>query len=270
MNAARILALVRKDLAELWAHPSTLVTPAIMTVFFVLPAFFVVLVTPALSGQHLSGDGEFAAAAGTAAGHLPALAALTGTARVQAFLFLQFLVLLTNVPVAGSMAIAAQSVIAEKQARTLEPLLATPLRTVELLAAKTLTPLIVAAVLFLAGLALYVAGIALFAEPGVWRALVTVPTVLLIFVAAPLVSLAALQLAVILSSRVNDPRSAQQLGVLLVLPITALFLTQLLGGILVGPGFLLGAIAVLAALDVLLLVIGVIVFDRERILLRWK
>ena len=46
--------------------------------------------------------------------------------------------LLVLTPVAGAMSVAAYSVIGEKQARTLEPLLATPITTFELLAAKVL------------------------------------------------------------------------------------------------------------------------------------
>ena len=41
--------------------------------------------------------------------------------------------------VTGGMSVAAHSVIGEKQARTLEPLLATPLKTSELLAAKVIS-----------------------------------------------------------------------------------------------------------------------------------
>lgn len=269
MSGARILALVRKDMAELAQHPGTLVTPLLMTLTFILPAFFIAVITPAWSGESLD-TGELGAAARAAAARVPALAALTGVAQAQALLFLQFLVLVVNVPVAGSMALAAQAVIGEKQARTLEPLLATPLKTSELLAAKTLTPLLVSCALHLLGVALYATGIVLFAQPGVWRVLTTATTLLLLFGAAPLLSLLSLQLAVIISSRVNDPRSAQQLGVLVVLPITALFLAQLLGGFLVGAGFLLGAMVVLVVLNAALLAVGVRVFDRERILLSWK
>ena len=38
----------------------------------------------------------------------------------------------------------------------------------------------------------------------------------------PLSALVALQLALIISSRVNDARTAQQFGVLIVLPLTAI------------------------------------------------
>ena len=66
-------------------------------------------------------------------------------------------------------ALATHAVIGEKQSRALEPLLATPISTPELLAAKTLTPFLFAlALTWLAG-GLYVGGMLVAGEPGVWR-----------------------------------------------------------------------------------------------------
>ena len=80
----------------------------------------------------------------------------------------------------------------------------------------------------------------------------------------------SLLLAVIISSRVNDARSAQQLGALVVLPITVAFVAQLAGRFVLGPRALLITALGLAVLDAVLLWIGVRVFDRERILMKWK
>jgi ABC-2 type transport system permease protein len=62
--------------------------------------------------------------------------------RVQLFIFQQFLIVFLLMPVTGAMALAAHAIVGEKQARTLEPLLATPLTTLELLMAKVLGALI--------------------------------------------------------------------------------------------------------------------------------
>ena len=149
----------------------------------------------------------------------PALANLDPEGAIQAWIFQQFLVLLVLTPVAGSMSVAAYSVIGEKQARTLEPLLATPLTTFELLTAKVLGALLPALALTVVCFAVYVGGVAIFAEPGVFRALLSPSSLTLILLLGPLAALAALQLAVCVSSRVNDARSAQQIGALIVLPI---------------------------------------------------
>ena len=90
---------------------------------------------------------------------------------VQAFVFHQFALLLLLVPIVSATALATHAVIGEKQSRALEPLLATPISTLELLAAKALTPFLFALALTWSAVGLYVLGALAFAEPGVWRAI---------------------------------------------------------------------------------------------------
>jgi ABC-2 type transport system permease protein len=87
---------------------------------------------------------------------------------------------------------------------------------------------------------------------------------------APLIELATLQVSVLVSSRANDPRSAQQLSSLLILPITVVFVAQLMGSFVLTPAWLLAGCAGLIVFDMLLLWAGVRVFERETILTRWK
>ena len=206
-----------KDVVELWRHPGTVLPALSMAVGSLVPAFLVAVVTPMLSGERLGESPEFVHAARGALAAIPEMAPLAGAALVQAFLFHQFALLVLMVSVIGSMSLAAHAVISEKAARTLEPLLATPLSTAELLTAKTLTPLGFALLLMWMTLAVYVTGIALFAEPGVASAFLGRRVLLLFFLVGPLITLVSLLLAVIISSRVSDARSAQQLGALVVL-----------------------------------------------------
>lgn len=267
---ARIRGLALKDAAELWRNPGA-VLPAVAAAFAsLIPAFIIATAAPILSGETLEQSGEFSEGARAAAAIVPELRRLQGTALVQAFLFHQFGVLLLTVSVLGSMALAAHAVIGEKIARTLEPLLATPISTGELLAAKTLTPLAFSLAIMWTTLGIYVAGIAVVAEPGVASTFFGSRTLLQFGLVGPLVTLLALLLAVIISSRVNDPRSAQQLGALVVLPIAAVFVAQLMGQFVLGPAGLLQAALWLIGLDAVLLWVGIRVFDRERILMKWK
>ncbi len=62
----------------------------------------------------------------------------------------------------------------------------------------------------------------------------------------PAVGLSSVVAGVIVSSRVNDPRVAQQIGGIIVVPIIAVTLLQATGTLLVGaPGYLLLAVIVL-------------------------
>jgi ABC-2 type transport system permease protein len=168
------------------------------------------------------------------------------------------------------MAVAASSVIGEKQARTLEPLLATPITTFELLAAKVLGALVPSILLTLGSFAIYLLCVAIFAEPGVLRTLLSLRPLAVVLVLGPLASLTALQMAVCVSSRVNDARSAQQLAVLVVLPITGLLVAQIAVGFVVTVPMILAITAILVIVNVGLIRLGVSLFDRETILTRWK
>ena len=266
----RISAVARKDAAELVRNPGAIVPAVLMVLGALFPGFLVVLGAPMIAGRTLEESGDFADAAAHAIGAMPELAGLAGNALIQAFLFHQFALLLLLVPVVSATALATHAVIGEKQSKALEPLLATPISTIELLAAKTLTPFLFALALTWLAAALYVGGIVLAGEPGVWRAVLGPRTIILFALVGPLVELATLLVSVIVSSRASDPRSAQQLTSLLILPITAIFIAQLMGSFVVAaPALVLGAIAV-ALLNAALLFIGVRLFDRESILTRWR
>jgi len=265
----RVLALLEKELADLRQNPALFVPAALTGFFSILLPFIVAIVVPQVAGERLSDSSDFEIAIEMYRNE-PSVKGLDPEGAVQAWIFQQFLVLLVLTPVAGSMSVAAYSVIGEKQARTLEPLLATPLTTFELLAAKVLGSLLPAVGLTLACFGLYVAGVALFAQPGVFRALLTPRSLAIVFVLGPLAALAALQLAVCVSSRVNDARSAQQIGALIILPIAGLLVMQLTGSFLLTIP-VIGFIALmLAGVNASLMLFGIALFDRESILTRWK
>lgn len=265
----RVLVLLGKELADLRQNPAVFL-PAVLTGFIsILLPFFVAIIVPAFAGERLSESSDFEIAVEMYRNQ-PSLRALDPEGAVQAWIFQQFLVLLVLTPVAGSMSVAAYSVIGEKQARTLEPLLATPLTTFELLAAKVLGSLLPALMLTLACFGLYIAGVALFAQPGVFLALLTPSSLAIVFVLGPLAALAALQLAVCVSSRVNDARSAQQIGALIILPIAALLVLQLTGSFRLTIPVIAFIALMLAGVNVSLMLFGIALFDRESILTRWK
>ena len=265
----RILALLGKELADLRQNPAVFL-PAILTGFFsILLPFIVAVIVPEITGERLSDSSDFEIALETYRTE-PSLQGLGPEAAVQAWIFQQFLVLLVLTPVAGSMSVAAYSVIGEKQARTLEPLLATPLTTFELLAAKVLGSLVPALALTIACYGLYVGGVAIFAQPGAFRALFTPRSVGIVFVLGPLAALAALQLAVCVSSRVNDARSAQQIGALIILPVAGLLVMQLTGNFVLTVPFIAFLALALTGVNAALMLLGIALFDRESILTRWK
>ncbi|MFQ5578647.1 MAG: ABC transporter permease, partial [Anaerolineae bacterium] len=72
------------------------------------------------------------------------------------------------------------------------------------------------------------------------------------------------------SSRVNDTRVAQQIGGVVVIPIVALSIGQVAGFLLLNMTTVLIGAAIALLLDGLALWVAVVLFERERILTRWK
>src|SRR5688572_15323051 len=178
------------------------------------PGFLVIIGAPMFAGRTLEESGDFNEAVDVIA-TMPELVGLTGNALIQAFLFHQFALLLLMVPVVSATALATHAVIGEKQSKALEPLLATPISTVELLAAKALTPFLFALALTWGTAALYILGILLLGEPGVWQTALGPRTSALLLLSEPLLKHATLLLSVFFSPAATVPRSAQQLTSLL-------------------------------------------------------
>lgn len=266
---SRLWALCAKEIADLGLNPGVF-APAIFTAAIALAIpIFIAIVLPALTGESLSDSSDFREMAELFTTQ-PWTRDLTPEGAVQAFIFQQFLVLLVLAPVAASMSSAAFSVIGEKQARTLEPLLATPISTTELLGAKILGAFVPAACLTLATFGIYLTVAAALAAPGVYRALLAPAALAIVFLVGPLASLLSLQLAVCVSSRVNDARSAQQIGALVILPIAGLLIAQVAGVVVLTAWLALAIAAGLALANLVVLRVGVALFDRESILTRWK
>ncbi len=262
----RIRALLAKEFLDIARNRGALAPVALVTLVSLLIPFAVILIVPAMTGQSL---GEDAALARLGAAAAPR-ANMAADIAVETFLFQQFLLLFLLTPITAAMSLAAHAVVGEKQARTLEPLLATPLTTVELLVAKVLGSLLPTLAISAAGLALYIAGIALFAHAGVFAAMATARTAILIAFVSPATALASLQAAIVISSRVNDARTAQQFGVLIILPLTAIFIAQFSGAMLVTASTLFLVGAGLLVIWALLLGASVLLFDRETVLTRWR
>ncbi len=182
----------------------------------------------------------------------------------------QFLVFFLMMPAFIPLTIAAQSIIGEKQNRTLEPLLATPVTTWELMLGKSLAAAIPAIAITWAAFAIFFASTIPAVSDTLREALLQTKWLLAAGVIAPLLCMLGVGLAVLLSSRLNDARAAQQIGAMVVIPIVGLSIAQTAGKLFLGlQEFVIGALA-LALIDIVVLYLAVKVFDRETILTRWK
>ena len=266
---SRAVALLGKELIDLRQNLTIFLPAVLVTVIAVMMPVFVAVIVPAATGERLSDSGDLEIALEMYKRDA-SMRSLDPEAAVQAYVFQYFLVMLVLGPITSAMSVAASSVIGEKQARTLEPLLVTPITTFELLAGKLLGALLPTLALSVISIALYLGVIAAAAHHGVFSALLGPRTLGIVFLVGPLAAMVALLLAISVSSRVNDPRTAQQLSIFVILPIPALLLGQIFGGIeLTGPLFLWIAFGLLIV-NAGLMWLAIRLFDRETILTRWK
>ncbi|MGY5876844.1 MAG: ABC transporter permease subunit [Candidatus Thorarchaeota archaeon] len=127
--------------------------------------------------------------------------------------------MLALVSVIPATLIAANTLVGEREQKTLEPLLATPLTDRELIWGKTLSALIPSVILLFGGtavstVAVYIGLLVLGATPIIFPDL---PGMFLIFCAGPVVVLAVVSVMVLISSRVTRVYEAYQTGTLAVM-----------------------------------------------------
>jgi ABC-type Na+ efflux pump permease subunit len=180
--------------------------------------------------------------------------------------FGMFLVMPVFVPIL----ISSQSVAGEKERRTLEPLLASPVTAAELVAGKSLASLVPAVAISWLAFIVFCIGVDVAAWPLVKAPLM--PNTLWtfgIFVLAPLFAFFGNGVAVLISARVSEARTAQQLAALVVLPLVGLVGGQVAGWLTAGVGYYAIQGAVVLVLDAVLLVASIRLLDRERLISRW-
>jgi ABC-2 type transport system permease protein len=200
----------------------------------------------------------------------PEWAALSPGEMTAAFGIQQFLVFFLMMPAYIPLSIASYSIVGEKTSRSLEAVLAAPIRTIELLTGKAISALLPG---LLAGWLTYLAFVlltGLIYGPHM-LGVVTDPSWLAgAFLLGPAIGLASVVAGVIVSARVNDPRTAQQIGGIVIVPLVGIAVVQAGGLILFGAlGYAMTA-AVVFVLSAIGLRIGVRLFGRETILTRWR
>jgi ABC-type Na+ efflux pump permease subunit len=174
-------------------------------------------------------------------------------------------------PVYLPILVAAQSVGGERDRRTLEPLLATPVSTAAIVIGKSVAAVIPAVLITWASAAVFIGGLDLLVVARTGAApLPDGPWLWGVLVLAPLLALFGNTLAVVISAKVADTRAAQNLSAMSVVPLVGLLVAQITGKIAVGMPFYVGLAGVLLVVDLLLVAAAVALVGRERLLVSWR
>lgn len=201
----------------------------------------------------------------------PLFAGLTPAEAMQSVLASNYLVLFLMMPLMVPVTIAAYSIVGEKITRSLEPLLATPVSTAQLLLGKGLAAALPGVLTAWISYGIFLIFARIFAvSDRVFRIFIDPMWLVAMFVLAPLLTVMAVNVGIIISSRTSDPRAAEQLGSLVILPLMVLFIGPLVGLIQLNSITFWVASLIVLVLDAGLLYLGVKLFQRETILTRWK
>ena len=270
MRIEKAILVFKKDWREIRRNWQVIlpivVVPLMISVF--LPVILGVIPTFAVSqGSGLNGFE-------TLIGNLPSQVQeqLAGMTETQVMIYVMaiyfFAPFFLIIPLMASSVIASDSFAGEKERKTIEALLATPISDGELFFGKMLVSFIPSMIVTIISFMIYTAVFDIIAY-GLFNGMLLLPTIdwiLLIFGLAPTVALASIGLTVMISAKVKGFREAQQISVILLIPVLALVFGQVTGAIIFGPLVIAALIGLFGLVDFAVFRAGVQLFKREEIL----
>lgn len=272
MNRHNVWLVFKKDWLEIKRNNQVLLPIILVPLIFsvVLPSIILLISNTSSPGNSQNSMQDF----------LPLIANLPSDVQAQLANFTpdQIMVYIMSVyffapffliiPIMASSVMGSDSFAGEKERKTIEALLATPLTDGELLMGKILVSLIPALAVTFVSFAIYavIIDVATFSMFGGMLLIPNMVWLIMIFGVTPTLALCSIGLTVIISARVKGFKEAQQISVVLLLPILGLVFAQVSGLMILGPTLLAALIGLFGLVDVGVFYFGMKLFRREEIL----
>lgn len=260
----KIRTIVDKEWAEVFKNKLVLFSVAFLPLMLTALPLIVLYTTQSLSPEEIASSGETDAFFGDLC------IGLNEADCTQLYLLNIFTLLFMILPVMIPVTIAAYSIVGEKATRSLEPLLATPITTTELIFGKAIAAVVPAIAATWLSFGIYLIGARIMTNAAVFAQLIAPMWLLAVFIVGPLLAILAVCFAMMISSRVTDPRSAEQLSGAVVLPIILLIMGQSFGAFLLSSELVVVTAVALIIIDAILIYLTVKLFRRETILTQWR
>jgi len=260
----KIKTIIRKEWAEVFKNRMVLFTVIFLPLIFAALPLIILGITGSIGVEDVSDEMpvQFSQLCSQE---------LSGGECFQVYMVSQFMILFMLTPLIIPVNIASYSVVGEKTTRSLEPLLATPITTSELLIGKNLAAAIPAVVATWIGFLIYTIGAGIIVQSsGVTKALLDPMWLFAVIVLGPLLAILSVNFAIMVSSRVSDPRAAEQISVVIILPMLLIFFGQVFGLFFINATLILAMAIALIIIDALMIFLAERVFQRENILTGWK
>lgn len=270
MSRRRIRNILLKEWALLFTDLNSAFVITLLPFLVMGQAILYIWVAFRFAGESMLTTQVFQTALQKLVEAIPGVAQLPGDEQLLVLLLSQVNFFLLLIPTMIAMSVATFSIVDEKLSGSLEALLATPVRTWELLLGKALAGAIPALVMTWIS-----AGVFLLAVSGLgWGDLsgfvVTTGWFLTLFLLTPAVALLSFMLGVAGSSRAKDPRGAQNAALLIILPVFALIGIQITGIVWFTPLLILVLALAIGIADFIALRAAVHLFRRESIVVQWR
>ncbi|MGD0803314.1 MAG: ABC transporter permease subunit [Candidatus Bathyarchaeia archaeon] len=241
MNWTAVLEIFKKDIQETTRNRYVFLSVSVLPIIIIVENLFAVI---QLIGQP------------------------SGVSELNQILPVTSLIVLL-IPSVVTALLASTSVVIEKNNRSLEPLLASPITDAELLLGKCLAAFVPAMVVSYGTLAVLIGAIDALTIGALGYALLPTPSMAYQVALIPLVGLLGTFISLLVSTKIKDVRAAQQVSTFAVLPILA-FAAFISGIYAVDPLYQIMAIIILAVAVVFMARVTIRRFSRESILISWS
>jgi len=269
MTHRRISNILRKEWQVMSHDINSLLFVTLLPLLIVGQAILLIWLVDRFGGEAILASTMLQTALEKLRQALPAVVELPVGEQFQVFLLSQFNFYLLLIPTMIAISFATFSIVEEKLSRSLEALLATPVRTWELLLGKTLSGAVAALVITWVCAGIFILGIVGLGWGQLVGLVLTSSWFISLFLLTPAVAVLSFMLGIIGSSRAKDARSAANIAVVIVLPVLALISLQVTGLVWFTPLATLALALGIAVLDIFMLRIAVGLFQRESIVLKW-
>ncbi|MEM3841219.1 MAG: ABC transporter permease subunit [Candidatus Micrarchaeaceae archaeon] len=171
-----------------------------------------------------------------------------------------------TMPILTSSVISADSFAGEKERKTAEALLATPVKKSELLFGKIMASLIPTVLLTIGVFAIYGVVTNFFAIKNFNTAILPTPSWLMMVLTSPFLAIVTIGIVVLVSAHVRGVKESQQISTLIILPILIMPFISILGLASLTVVFFVYVILILLAIAVLLFYVSIKTFRKDGML----
>ncbi len=268
MKARRMWALVIKDLKEITKSKYILISIIVLPLVLgaVVPFQVMLYAGSFRKGETFdSGFGNFME--GILSDTVKDWESFTDQAKANISLAYITLIIVAMMPVIITAMIGAETIVGERERKTIEALLASPLRNTEIVTAKIVSSFIPSFIATIVSVLSFSIVMDIILYPLIGR--IYFPDTLslfFMFIISPLLTVIAIELLIMISTKISTVRDATQVGGVLLIPLMILiigyvglyFINSILG-LIIGP-------AVLLALAGVFYLISLRIFVREKAL----